>query len=153
MRHPLLFVVPLLLSGCIALPIPHARQISPEFYGVVTDAQTGAPVLGAELSVSIAAPRGAGNSTSTTTTSAADGKYRIKVEEHSTWYILLVGPAEGFCEGELSVSHPAYEAQTTTASQLRGAALNGTCNGYKVERNIQLKRKPVVHRAQQAHAA
>jgi hypothetical protein len=141
MKHPLLPLIPFLLSGCIALPIPHERQISPEFYGVVTDASTGAPVVGAEVSVSIPASRSTGTTASSVTTTTTDGKYRVKVEEHSAWYIIFVSPAEGMCDGELSVSHPAYDTQSTTASQFRGAAYNGMCNGYKVERNLQLRRR------------
>ena len=74
---------------------------------------------------------------------SADGKYRAKIVEHSTWYVLFLGPAEGSCVGALSADHPEYETQSTTASQFRGAAVNGMCNGYKVQRNLQLRRKTV----------
>jgi len=128
------FVVALPLSGCIALPIPHDRQVSPEFYGVITDVDSGARVSGAEVAV-------VSESGMSKASTAADGMYRVKAEKHSTWYVLFLGPWEGGCSGDLSVAHPDYETQSTSASEFRGAAANGVCSGYKVERNIQLKRK------------
>ncbi len=41
----------LLLSGCVFLPIPHDRLVTPLYYGRVTDAETGAPVGGVAVTV------------------------------------------------------------------------------------------------------
>lgn len=142
MKNTLLCVMAFPLSGCIALPIPHDRQLSPEFYGVVTDIESGAAISGVEMKVSIADPRGTGIKTSSVTT-GVDGKYRVSFEERATWYILIAGPAEGSCYGNLSATHPGFEAQSISSSEFRGAAVDGVCSGYEVQRNIQLKRKAV----------
>lgn len=135
-------IVVLALTGCIALPVPHDRQISPEFFGIVTDAETGLPIAGAQLKVSLS-PRGkTDQESSAVATSGTDGSYRVRINESTIWYVIVLGPAEGFCAGKLSVSHPDYEPTSDQSSQFRGAAVNGQCHGHKVERNVQLRRRP-----------
>jgi len=133
------------LSGCIALPIPHDRQISPEFFGVVTDSQTGLPIEGAVVTVTRPPYHSASEDVdpfSASATTDANGRYRVRVITASTWYVLFLGPAEGTCSGTIAVSNRSYQSETSSTSAFRGAAVDGMCNGYSVERNFQLKCQP-----------
>jgi hypothetical protein len=135
-----------LLNGCIALPIPNDRQLSPEFFGAVTDAHTGTAIEGAEVAITIPLHHGMKESVATTKTrTSSDGSYRVRITEASTWYVLFLGPAEGACDGVITVTHQGYEDASSKASQFRSAAGNGVCSSYKVQRDFQLKRASEDH--------
>jgi len=129
-----------LMSGCIPLPIPHDRALSPQFYGQVTD-DSGSPIQGAV----VRAVAGDGdvvveNENQPLATSQTDerGFYRVGVTERDSWYFLFFGAADGLCSGTLTVTHPSYEEQSFKVQRFSTAY---PCNGFKVQQDIVLKRK------------
>ncbi len=64
----------------------------------------------------------------------------MRVTKESNWYVLFLAPAEGLCEGIVTVSHSNYNEASSKAAQFRSAAANGMCNGYKVQRDFHLER-------------
>jgi hypothetical protein len=142
-RPALLATLVALMSGCIPLPIPNDRAVSPQFHGQVTD-DSGSPVPSASLRVVahlMGRPAQGDNQFFATAQTDERGFYRVGVTERDSWYVLFVGPAEGFCSGTLTVTHPSYEERSFKVEQFRGAAVNGMCNGFEVRRDVVLKRK------------
>lgn len=133
----------ILLSSCIILPVPHDRAISPVFFGQVKDKETGLPVKNATISVSAHLLSLSKDTTVPTvsTTTDENGFYRAGVTKHENWFVLFVGPAEGTCGGTVTVAHNDYEQFSYEVSQFRGAAVNGMCTGFEIERNVSLKKK------------
>jgi hypothetical protein len=141
-RTALLAVGNLLLVGCIMLPIPNDRAVSPQFHGQVKD-DNGSPVRKATVRV-VAHLMGTDKRESDlTAVSQTDenGFFRVGVTERDTWYVLFLGPAEGICSGTLTIAHLEYEERSIRVEQFRGAAVNGMCNGFEVRRDIVLKRR------------
>lgn len=138
-QHPLkapLLTVALLLQGCIALPIPHDRAISPMVSGLVRSQASGEPV--ADATVTITSHTG-----SAATKTDREGRYSVGIYERASWFVLVLAPAEGFCEGALAIEHPAYEPASVKISEFRGAAVDGKCRGYRREENVLLQPKRI----------
>lgn len=136
-----LSVIPIMLGGCIALPIPHERRVSPLFEGRVTDAATGLPVAGATVTVTPQSTRPNSIVTTASVVTDAAGNFSVAATEDASWYFVIAGPAEGVCGGALEVTHPGYERWADRAQAFRGAAVDGTCSGFVVTRNISLRGK------------
>ena len=142
-RPTLLAAVVVFISGCIPLPIPNDRAVSPQFHGQVTD-DSGSPVPSASVRVvaHLMGPVAQGDCQFVATSQTDErGYYRVGVTERDSWYVLFVGPAEGLCSGTLTVAHPSYEERSFKVEQFRGAAVNGMCNGFEVRRDVVLKPK------------
>ena len=110
------------------------------FYGRVKDAETGQPVRDAKVTVmahSLPEPERAKAAGRTD----QQGTFGLGVVEPRTWFVLLLLPAEGTCGGTLFVDHPEYQPTFVEVRQFRGAAVNGMCTGFKVERDVVLKRR------------
>lgn len=129
----------LLLSSCIAVPIPHERQLTPLYYGTVTDASTGAPIESVTISVSPISR--VGRSSTAETKTDAFGRYEIAVTENATWFVLIAGPAEGSCGGVLLFAHPGYELVQRETSEFRSGGVDGVCRGSKKQVDVSLKKK------------
>lgn len=131
----------LVLSGCIALPIPHERQLSPLYFGTVTDAETGRPIEAVVVSVS-------GNLHSEhpipgeTKTDAA-GHYQVVAKEKASWFVLIAGPTDGNCGGSLLFMHPNYEMKMERTDQVSAGGVDGICHGVKRQLNVSLKPKRI----------
>jgi hypothetical protein len=100
-----------LLSGCIALPVPHERYVTPNVSGVVRYAATQEPVAGA--TVTISSDGGLGNSkpSCAAVLSDAQGKFLVGTTERAKcWYLILLAPFEGFCIGKIAASHPNFDS-------------------------------------------
>ena len=144
MRLILVGATLLTLSGCIALPIPHERRITPLYQGKVTDAVTGQPIE--SVNVSVRTPHFIKNEDTglpleAETKTDASGYYEIGVTKKEIWFVFFLGPAEGSCGGTVLFSHPTYEPHEMQTDQFRGAAVDGMCTGAKEKRNVSLKRK------------
>lgn len=93
-----------LLSGCILLPIPHEQWLSPQFSGVVVDAATGRPLDGVKVSLSDYR-FGKKTIADVATLSDAAGHYSVVAIEHSTWVVIMLGPADP----AIDVAHVRFE--------------------------------------------
>jgi len=69
MKTLILLIVPVLLSGCVILPLPHTSPAGVDFRGQVVDAHTRRPLEGAKVSI-----EGLRRSAVVT---AADGQYAV----------------------------------------------------------------------------
>lgn len=131
----------LILSGCIALPIPHERQLSPLYFGTVTDAETGKPIEAVVVTVS-------GNLHSErpipgeTKTDVAGG-YRVVAKEKASWFVLIAGPADGSCGGFLLFVHPNYEMKMERTDEATAGGADGMCTDVKRQLDVSLKPKGI----------
>jgi hypothetical protein len=102
------------LSGCMALPIPHERAVTPVIEGVISDARTGAPIGGAMIRATPDVGGGGeyeGNLVTTTATSDEQGRFRVLATEKAQWmYVLLL--LEGGCRGKYVVTKDGYRPLT-----------------------------------------
>lgn len=130
-----------LLSGCVFLPIPHDRRVTPLYYGRVTDADTGAPIGGVAVTVTAlwADPK-TGDTVQATATTDELGEYEVAITERASWFYIFFGPIEGICGGKVNLAHPDYEPKEFKTSVFDGAPIDGVCTGKKHQRNVQLKR-------------
>ena len=132
-----------LLQGCIAVPIPHDRAISPQFYGRVTDAQTGTPLVDASVTAAVSSSVDREDQLErpkVMVRTDEHGLFAVGVVERANWFVVFLGPAEGSCSGFLFVEHPGYVPGFVRVDEFRGGS-DGVCTGFKVERNIALKRR------------
>jgi hypothetical protein len=137
MRNVAVLLVTIVLAGCIALPFPHQRPYSPALSGTVIDAQTSAPVAGAEVRLE-------GTTTSPPLVSTAhagtDGRFSVIASKRALWLPLWFGPAEGFCTATATVSAPGYESQTKEFRRFWGASGTGVCGHYEEVWSVSLSK-------------
>jgi len=143
MNHNLLLVgiSMLVLTSCIALPIPHERPLSPYYFGTVTDADTGKPIEGVVVRVGgnlySKAPIPGESKTD------PSGHYEAVARENATWYVLIAGPADGTCGGSLLFMHPEYEMRLERTEQASAGGRDGMCTGVKRQLDVSLKKKSI----------
>ena len=137
----ILFVISL-LTGCIALPIPHDRPVTPVYAGTVQDSGTNEPISNVLVTVEsdYTNPK-TGNPYNATTRTNADGYYEVGATEHGKWYFITLLPLEGYCSGKVTFTHPGYQAYKYNTRRFQSGALNGSCTQEKVERNVLLSRE------------
>ena len=132
----------ILLSGCIALPIPNDRRKTPLYYGKVQDSASQSPIQDVLVKVETFSIDSETEAPIINTTKTDEnGHYEIGAVEESGWYVLYLGPAEGICGGKVTFSHPDYDTYQYHTETFTGAAVNGACNGEEQERNVLLSRK------------
>jgi len=134
----------LVLSGCIALPIPHDRQVTPLLAGRVIDNVTGNPVVNARVRVtapsSASSAASSGSATAETTTDA-DGQFQLAAYQRAQLYtVVLLAPFEGFCTGDFTVTREGYKTVTFTEQYFFPANFNGVCVARPTSRVIRLER-------------
>jgi hypothetical protein len=130
-------LVTILLPGCIALPIPHQHPYSPALSGTVIDAETAAPVAGAEVRLegtTISPPL------ISTARAGTDGRFSVIASKRALWLPLWFGPAEGFCTATATVSAPGYESQTKEFRRFWGASGTGVCGDYDEVWSVSLSK-------------
>lgn len=130
-----------LLSGCIALPIPHDRPRTPLYTGMVTDISTKTPIESVVVTVVDLNPLRGDTPSQIHTKTDPTGHYEAQVTMSSSWFVLLFLPAHGYCQGRLVFSHPEYESVTRETSQPETSVYNGTCTFTKVKLDVQLTRR------------
>ena len=137
MRWAVALLSAMFLEGCIALPIPHNHPYSPALSGTVIDAQTSAPIAGAEIRLE-------GNTLSpplvATGRSGLDGRFSVVASKRALWFPIWLGPAEGFCAATAIVSAPGYESQKREFSRFGGASGAGVCSHYEEVWSVSLSR-------------
>lgn len=134
-------IVPLMLVGCIALPIPHERRLSPLYSGTVTDADTGKPIESVVVSV-----RGyiySEKSSNAESMTDSSGNYEIGSTEKAFWYVFIAGPADGSCGGSVMFVHPEYEMKVEHTDQASGGGVDGMCTGVKRRLDVSLNKKGI----------
>ncbi len=121
-------IVPMLLAGCIALPVPHDHPYSPALSGTVIDSQTKAPIAGAEIRLegTTSLPP-----TVATTKSDLSGRFSLLASERALWIPFWFGFAEGHCTATATVSAPGYEPQTKEFIRFWSASGFGVCSHYQ----------------------
>jgi hypothetical protein len=137
MRCVAVFLITIMLTGCIALPIPHQHPYSPALSGTVIDAQTSAPVVGAEVRLegtTISPPL------VSTVRASSDGRFSVIASRRALWLPLWFGPAEGFCTATATVSAPGYEPQTKDFRRFWGASGTGVCGDYEETWSVLLSK-------------
>lgn len=130
-----------LLVGCIALPIPHERRLSPLYFGAVTDADTGKPIESVVVRVGGYIHSKQPRNTESKTDSL--GNYEAGITENAFWYVLIAGPADGSCGGSVTFVHPEYEMKVERTDQARGGGVDGMCTGVKLRLDVSLKKKGI----------
>jgi len=128
-------VTGVLLSGCVAFPIPHDRLATPVVEGTVVDSRTKAPVAGARITV--ASTYGGAHAT---VTSDASGKFRAYASTQASWYYFTLLNIEGVCEGQFSVESDGYRASAFTAKYFNWGGIDGLCSSTPIQRSVELDR-------------
>lgn len=129
------------LSGCIALPIPHDRRVTPMYSGKVIDFDSRIPIKGVVVKVETLIPdRETGIPYTATTMTNEEGYYELGAVERSVWYILWFGPAEGVCGGKVTFTHPEYNTYQYDTQIFTSAAMDGVCTLKEHERDVLLSR-------------
>jgi hypothetical protein len=127
MRWAAIFLVSMILAGCIALPVPHDRPYSPALSGIVIDALTKTPIAGAEIHLE-------GTTSSppivASTKSDSNGRFSVLASERALWLPFWFGFAEGHCTATATVSAPGYEPQIKEYIRFWGASGYGVCGQY-----------------------
>ena len=138
-----LAVAALVLSGCIALPIPHDRQVTPLLAGRVIDSATGKPVVNARVLVTSPLPASSAASSASASAEAttdADGQFQLAAYQRGQWYtVVLFAPIEGFCTGDFTITREGYKTVTFTEQYFFPANVNGVCMARPVSRVISLE--------------
>jgi hypothetical protein len=137
MRWAAVFLVPMLLVGCIAFPIPHDHPYSPALSGTVIDSQTKAPIAGAEIRLEGTTSR---PPIVATTKSDSDGRFSVLASERVFWLPFWFGFAEGHCTATATVSVAGYEPQTKEYIRFWSASGVGVCGHYTEVWSISLSR-------------
>jgi len=131
------------LSGCVALPIPHQRPLTPVVEGVVTDSTTKAPIGGATVTASTAIGSASRPETSVEVKTDELGRFSVVVTEKSYWmFLVLLAPFEGFCNGVVTVTKPGYKPARTEIQWFAPSNFNGPCPSKPVARNFELEASP-----------
>ncbi len=130
------------LSGCIALPIPHERKLSPLFFGQVIDEDSRQPIEGVEIeATSLSHSSETDQPQKNKISSNANGDYEISVTEKANWFVIIGLPVDSLCGGSLLFSHPSYEPRSHRASMMVPRGGNAQCWRVKYEYDVSLKKK------------
>ena len=118
----LLGISVLLCAGCIFLPVPHERHLSPLFTGVIVDADTGQPLDGVKVTL-----RGyhfrEEEVGPVVVRSDKAGKFSVVASRHTNWLPVWLGPAEGVQEGTLLFECDGYHSTEEKRSVFTGASM------------------------------
>ncbi len=125
-----------ILSGCIALPIPHDRPFSPFISGEVRAKSTWQPIPNATVTL-LATTLAVKDETSTATD--ATGKFEAQVTHRKIWMPFFFGPAEGFCTSSVTISAPGYKSETHEFHSFGAASGKGVCAGAREILNVVLE--------------
>lgn len=129
------------LTGCVALPIPHDRPVTPAISGTVRDFETGAPIVGARIEVTERPLSSKPDPARASTTSDSDGKFFLRATERATWYVIVfLAPYEGTCSGQFSVTHREYETVSFEVGYFDAANFDGVCSSRPEHRDVILRR-------------
>lgn len=140
-RMTLAIALPLLLAGCLFIPVAHQKPVSPTFVGTVRDVKTGRPIADAQVKVT------AGSGTDRTpvessTRTGADGGFRLVATRASRWFY-VVPLLEGTCASDISAAAEGYAPITRSIRVWSNGAVNGLCRG--VIEQIELPLEPIPH--------
>ncbi|MCX7553644.1 hypothetical protein OS175_07115 [Marinicella sp. S1101] len=130
-----LFIV-ITISGCVAMPAPHTRQVIPEANGIVTFNQI--PVVGAEVHLhKIKGKNHCGESKFSTKTDK-DGKFYFKGNKDFRFFIVFGDPLEtwGFCIKHEDKYYNGWTAQGIGYSPLKITAKCDLKNQRKLDDNV-----------------
>jgi len=140
-RRFLLFVLTSLLVGCVAVPVPHERQVTPLYFGKVSDADSNVPIKDAKIIIkSIRKNPETNKFQFIEARTDKDGNYKVGITENAIWFILWFGPAEGYCGGTLIFEHKGYQTQEYRTKKFGGAAVDGVCTGRKIKHDVLLQK-------------
>lgn len=128
------------LLGCVALPIPHEREITPIFSGSISDAETGHPIEGVNITLKTLWDNPNQKPIEKSVLSDKNGNYKIGLNEHDFWYEIWLIPLEGYCGGILTFSRKDYIPQNIEKKKFGGGAIDSICNSYKVELPVSLQK-------------
>lgn len=130
-------VCAVLLSGCVALPIPNNVQTSPRVHGTVTDASTGRPLADVVVSISDSS-LGAGRVMSVRT--GPDGKYDVGTRMRQTWFVISFLPGDVFGGVSIWYDRLGYGAVEARRTYTRGALGRGRYQGvvYKIDMRMKI---------------
>jgi hypothetical protein len=131
------------LSGCVILPIPHNRRMTPLYHRTVVAADDGRPLPAVSVKAESRVP---GSHTheafEALTQSDEEGHYQVAAVRHSNWFFVwFLSPFEGPCDGMLTFSHPRYETLVYESTVFSAANIDGVCTGVKHEKNVRLKKR------------
>jgi len=115
MHVSILIVMPVLLTGCIVLPVPHVTKKSPRTLGRVVDAATSAPIDGAVVQLTTVDDWNRKPCPGPRTTTAADGSFdlgssynfHLGLYANVSWAVHF--PAGSYWEGTGLVTCAGYE--------------------------------------------
>jgi hypothetical protein len=115
MRASILLMMPVLLTGCIVLPVPHVTKKSPRTLGKVVDDATSAPVDGAVVQLTTVGAWNRSPCPGRRTTTGADGRFELSssynfhlgLYANVSWAVHF--PAGGYWEGTGLVTCAGYE--------------------------------------------
>ena len=115
LHFPIFVVAAVLLTGCIALPVPHVTKKSPRTLGQVLDAATGAPVGGAVVWLTTMDEENRKPYLGPRTTTSADGSFdlgssynfHLGLYANVSWTMHF--PAGSYWEGRGLVTCAGYE--------------------------------------------
>jgi hypothetical protein len=128
-----------LLQGCIALPIPNNRSLTPQVTGTVLDAQTMRPIE--DVLVTLETQRWDPPHSISVQTSD-DGTYRAHIQERTFWWVIFLAPAlPKPCTGKATISAPGYREITKEFKSIGVAASWGPCGRQKEIWNVILNRE------------
>lgn len=134
---PLVMLTAILTASCVALPFPHERRLSPLYFGVVTDAETGSPIGSVGVYVG---PKAYSKDDSNVVRTDASGYFEAVSTEKAYWYVFIAAPAVGACGGTLLFAHPDYEMKLEQTGEATVGGVDGPCTGKKRRVDVTLRR-------------
>ena len=142
MKRVLISFSVLFLAGCVAVPIPHDRQVTPLYYGKVVDAKTLSPIENVTITLrSLRKNPDTNQALSVKTKTDKNGQYKIKITESAIWYVIWIGPAEGLCGGKLIFEKPGYKTHEHQSKKFGAAVLDGSpCTMISQQYDVSLEK-------------
>ncbi|MFT3867091.1 MAG: hypothetical protein QM715_01210 [Nibricoccus sp.] len=98
----------LFLSGCIVLPVPHTKWVSPRFEGTVVDTDTKMPLQNVNILLG-GYLRSGGRVPVISTRSDKDGRFAVVATKPSLWVLVWLGPGDGIQGGEVRFESSGYD--------------------------------------------